>query len=67
VPLQLLLPKQRCGLTVEGVNGSVGVGETSVPGTEISSASAGVGAVGRIGRVGRRIIRHGRSLSGAKV
>src|SRR5260370_2161655 len=37
------------------------------PGAEISSASAGVGVVGRIGRIRQRIIRHVRSLSGAKV
>jgi hypothetical protein len=48
-------------------DGSVVVAETSVPGAESSSATAGVGAVGRIGRIGQRIIRHGRSLSGAKV
>src|SRR5260370_33316032 len=48
-------------------DGSVVVGETSVPGAEISSASGGVGAVRRIGRIGRRLFRHGRSLSGAKV
>ncbi len=60
----------REGWTGGGVNddfGDVVVGETSVPGAEISSASGGVGAARRIGRIGRRIIRHGRSLSGAKV
>ena len=46
---------------------SIGVGEISVPVAEIGSASGGVGAVRRIGRIGRRIIRHGRSLYGAKV
>lgn len=33
---------------------------------EISSASGGIGAVRRSGRIGRRIIRHARSLSGAR-
>jgi hypothetical protein len=51
-----------------GVNdGFIVVHETSVPGAERSSAIAGVGAVRRIGRIGRKIIRHSRSLSGAKV
>lgn len=45
------------------IDRSVGVGETSIPRAEISSAIGGVGAVRRIGRIGRRIIRHGRSLS----
>ena len=59
---------ERVGWTGACVNdSSVGVGETSVPGAESSSASAVVGAIRRIGRIGRRIIRHGRSLSGAKV
>ncbi len=53
--------------TCAGVNdGSVVVSETSVPRTEISSASGGIGAVRRSGRIGRRIIRHARSLSGAR-